>query len=114
MSIVTELFAVSSPSRLPSAQIVLQKCRVQTPPPHEFVAVLCPDVEEGGFSVFALNYPGVISQGETLEEAQANIAEAFMAVLESRRKHGEQMEYSSRSVVDHTPDCLHIRVTIDG
>jgi predicted RNase H-like HicB family nuclease len=75
--------------------------------------VICPE-EEGGFSVFALNYPGVISQGETFEEAKANITEAFLAVLESRRKHGEAMEFSESPTVDITPDSQRIRVTIDG
>jgi len=106
MSSVAELSSDNRPFELPNGLH-------QSSSPHEFEAVLCPE-EEGGFSVFALHYPGVISQGESLEEAKANIAEAFLAVLESRRKHGEPMEHSSRPVVDDTPDCLHIRVTIDG
>lgn len=42
---------------------------------YELRVLLCP--EEQGFSIFALNLPGIISQGETESEAVANIAEAF-------------------------------------
>ncbi len=83
------------------------------PQPREFEAVLCPE-GEGGFSVFALNYPGVISQGETEEEAEANIAEAFLALLESKEKHGEKMEFSQRPTVGRTAGCQAIRVIVDG
>jgi len=42
---------------------------------------LCPE-EDGGFSAIACRLPGVVSQGETEEEALANIREAFgVAVL---------------------------------
>jgi len=38
--------------------------------------------EEGGFTVRCLELPGAISQGETKEEALANIKEAIGLVLE--------------------------------
>jgi predicted RNase H-like HicB family nuclease len=47
---------------------------------YECRAVLCPEAE-GGYSVHALNLPGVVSQGETFREALANIAEAFRAAV---------------------------------
>jgi predicted RNase H-like HicB family nuclease len=37
--------------------------------------------EEEGFSAHALNLPGAVSQGETIEEALANIVEACQGVL---------------------------------
>ena len=37
--------------------------------------------DEGGFSVVAADLPGVASQGETEEEALANIKEAFEGVI---------------------------------
>jgi len=82
-------------------------------PRHEFIAVACPE-DEGGFSVFAVNYPGVISQAESLDEARTNIGEAFLAVLESGRKHSEPMQFSHDPVVNVTPECQYIRVTVDG
>lgn len=47
---------------------------------YECRAVLCPEAD-GGYSAHALNLPGVVSQGETLREALANIAEAFRAAV---------------------------------
>ena len=38
--------------------------------------------EEGGYTVRCLELPGAISQGETKEEALANIKEAIGLVLE--------------------------------
>jgi predicted RNase H-like HicB family nuclease len=81
---------------------------------YEFNAIACPEEEDGGYSIFALNYPGVISQGENLEEARQNIADAFLAVLEARRDRGEEMEFSYNPVVDVTENCKHLRVTVDA
>jgi predicted RNase H-like HicB family nuclease len=40
--------------------------------------------EEGGFHAFFRELPGVHSQGETLEEAQANLIDALREVLAYR------------------------------
>ncbi len=42
--------------------------------------------EEGGFSVFAPELPGCMSQGETEEEALENIREVIPVFLELRDK----------------------------
>ena len=38
--------------------------------------------DEGGYSVLALNLPGAASQGETKEEALANIRDAAIGCIE--------------------------------
>jgi predicted RNase H-like HicB family nuclease len=43
-------------------------------------ALVCPE-EEGGYSVYALRLPGVVSQGETEAEALCNIEEAFQGAI---------------------------------
>jgi predicted RNase H-like HicB family nuclease len=50
--------------------------------------------EEGGFTVQCVEIPGAISQGETREEALANIKEAIELVLDVQR---EEL-YRKRSV----------------
>ncbi|MFA7695355.1 MAG: type II toxin-antitoxin system HicB family antitoxin [Methanoregula sp.] len=42
--------------------------------------------EEGGFTVRCVEIPGAISQGETRDEALANIKEAIVLVLEVQRE----------------------------
>jgi predicted RNase H-like HicB family nuclease len=47
----------------------------------KYTVILEPQ-DEGGFTVRCLELPGAISQGETREEALANIKEAIGLVLE--------------------------------
>ena len=88
---------ISHPKQMaaPKGKIVELKWKQVSPPPHEFLAIACPDEEEGGFAVVAAHIPGVISQGETIEEARINISEAFLATLEACRKHGEPLPFSA-------------------
>jgi predicted RNase H-like HicB family nuclease len=37
---------------------------------------------EGGFTIYLKEFPGVISEGETQNEAVANLADAFETYLE--------------------------------
>ena len=50
-----------------------------------FKVVLEPQ-EEGGYTVYVPTLPGCVSQGETAEEATANIREAIDVYLESLRE----------------------------
>jgi predicted RNase H-like HicB family nuclease len=84
----------------------------QSPPPRQFLVAICPE-EEGGFSVFALNYPEVVSQGDTIEEAKSNIAEAFVAVVESKEARGQHAEFSARPV-EIPNDCERCWISING
>ncbi len=113
MSKIEELHPIDGLTQISEKSTVPMKKQSPSSILHEFEALLCPE-EEGGFSVFALHYPGVISQGESLEEAKTNIAEAFIGMLESRNKHGEKMEFSQSPTVEMTPECQLVRVTIDG
>jgi predicted RNase H-like HicB family nuclease len=81
-------------------------------PPHEFEAIACPE-DEGGFSIFAPYYPGVISQGDTIEEAKLNVAEAFVALLESKQAHGEKI-FSFDPWMEPSPNSMRVWVTVDG
>jgi len=46
------------------------------------IKVVLEAAEEGGFTVYAPSLPGCISEGETEEEALANIKEAIELYLE--------------------------------
>jgi len=44
--------------------------------------------EEGGYTVYVPSLPGCVSQGETAEEAVANVKEAIEVYLESLKERG--------------------------
>lgn len=48
---------------------------------YECRVLLCPETE-GGFSAHALNIAGVVSEGDSVDEALANIADAFKATIQ--------------------------------
>jgi len=41
---------------------------------------------EGGFTAFVEEIPGAISEGETLDQARENLADALRMVLEANRE----------------------------
>lgn len=52
---------------------------------------------EGGYVASVPILPGCHSQGETLEEAEANVREAIGVYLESLRAHGDPIPEETRS-----------------
>jgi len=57
----------------------------------EYRVMLEPDLDDGGYTVWVPVLPGCVSQGESLEEALANIREAIQCWEESALKHGEEL-----------------------
>jgi predicted RNase H-like HicB family nuclease len=53
--------------------------------------ILIPDLESGGYVVEVPSLPGCYSQGETVDEALANIREAINLHIESMMAHGEDV-----------------------
>ena len=49
--------------------------------------------EADGFCIDMPSLPGVVSQGDTEEEAIANITEAFQCIVESYQKDGEEIPW---------------------
>jgi predicted RNase H-like HicB family nuclease len=45
-----------------------------------------PQAEGGGYSAYAEELPGAISEGETLDEARANLSDAIQVLLEANRE----------------------------
>lgn len=64
---------------------------------YECRVLLCP-AEEGGFTAFATNLTGVISEGDTEQEAIANIMEAFVAVVADYLANGETIPWGNVEV----------------
>jgi predicted RNase H-like HicB family nuclease len=110
---MTTVIPMTQEALVPACQVFGDSWVVPSPPAHEFTAIACPE-EEGGYSIFAADYPGIVSQGDTLEEAKTNIAEAFMAMLEARRNHGEPLAHSRDAGVERSAGCVRLRIRVNG
>ncbi len=53
--------------------------------------VIFEPAEEGGFVVTVPALPGVVTEGDSLEEAREMAKDAIRGYLESLRKHGEEI-----------------------
>ena len=56
---------------------------------YAYTVLLDPDPDEGGYTVTVPALPGVVTQGETLEEAIANAREAIRCHIEGLLADGE-------------------------
>src|SRR5262249_25063656 len=54
--------------------------------------------EEGGFSVVAASLPGVASQGDTEQEALANIVEAFVGAVALYKEQGVDIPWTKTAI----------------
>lgn len=52
--------------------------------------VILEDASEGGFTVRCVEIPGAISEGDTREQAMANIVDAIESILEVRREAAQR------------------------
>lgn len=74
--------------------------------------VLYDTIEDGWIMASVPDLPGAVTQGETMEEARANIREVIELLLESYREHATQ-QASSRmvretvTVKEKTPSTQH-------
>jgi predicted RNase H-like HicB family nuclease len=78
---------------------------------YECRVLVCPE-DEGGYSVHALRLPGVVSQGETIDEALANISEAFAGAM--RVYLADNMDVSWENVdVDRPKGSIERWILVD-
>jgi antitoxin HicB len=59
-------------------------------PQYQYTAVFEP-AAEGGFVVTVPALPGLVTEGDTIEEARAMVKDAIRGYLESLVKHGEEI-----------------------
>lgn len=78
---------------------------------YECRVLLCPE-EEGGFSAHALRLLGVVSQGETKEEALENIREAFRGTILTYRESGQSVPWGEFEI-DRPKDSIERWILVD-
>ncbi len=73
---------------------------IESPEWHEFNentyqcrVLLCPE-EGGGYSAHALRLPGVVSQGESVQEALVNITDAFQGAISVYQEEGVEIPWT--------------------
>jgi antitoxin HicB len=64
--------------------------------PYYHYTVVFEPAEEGGYVVTVPALPGLITEGNTLEEARAMVKDAIRGYLESLMKHGEEIPLEPR------------------
>lgn len=63
-----------------------------------YAVVLEPDLREGGFTVLVPALPGVVTEGDTVEEALANAGDAIRLCLEDLQSQGLDIPESDSGV----------------
>ncbi len=66
---------------------------------YDFKILLEPDEEAGGYTVSCPALPGCYSQGETIDEALANIQEAILLCLEDMKAHNEAIPDMTKTLI---------------
>jgi antitoxin HicB len=64
-----------------------------------FTVVLSPDAEDGGYVAECPAIPGCVSEGESVEDALANIREAIEGCLESLAARNEPLPEEGSVIV---------------
>ena len=72
--------------------------------------VLFEPAEEGGYVVFCPALPGLVTEGDTLEQAQERAKEAIEGYIESLLKNGEPVP--SDKAISLDPVKISIQVSI--
>ena len=65
----------------------------------KFTVLLTPDSEDGGYVAECPIIPGCVSEGDTVEEALANIKEAIEGCLETMAAHQEALPEDQPTIV---------------
>ncbi len=71
---------------------------------YECRVLLCPE-EGGGYSAHALRLPGVVSQGETQDEALCNISDAFKETVQCYLESGGSIPWQEITI-DRPVGCM--------
>lgn len=70
------------------------------------------EAEGGGFLIEFPDLPGCMSDGETIEEAIDNGADAVRCWLAAARESGRSLEAQSGKWVQRVPKTLHARLSV--
>jgi antitoxin HicB len=75
-------------------------------PDYQYTVVFEP-AEEGGYVITVPALPGLVTEGDTLEEARAMVKDAIRGYLETLMKHGEEIPREPRPA---TVELVEIKI----
>jgi predicted RNase H-like HicB family nuclease len=75
-----------------------------------YTVVFEPDEEAGGYTVTCPALRGLVTEGDTLEEARAMAADAIRGYLESLRKHGDPIPLSEEYQTEPIRESVTVRL----
>lgn len=81
-------------------------------PRFQFEIAICPD-EDGGYFVIVPELAGVVSEGDSVEEAEANVSEAIQGALIVYREHGEPIPLRREGQPELPPDCIRKWIVVN-
>ena len=70
--------------------------------------VLFEPAEEGGYVAFCPALPGLVTEGDTMEEVRARVKEAIEAYLESLRKDGQPIPADKHIALEPVKEQIRI------
>ena len=91
----------------------LSQCTWESFERRYFCQVVLTPEDDGGYSALALRLPGVVSQGETEDEALRNIAEAFRAAVQMYLEDGGSIPWRDIDETDFPEGSIHCRIQVD-
>ena len=72
--------------------------------------VLFEPAQEGGYVAFCPALPGVVTEGDTYEEARARVKEAIEGYLESLQKDGHAIPADKKLILEPKKEEIRIAV----
>ena len=77
---------------------------------YTYTVVFEPDEKAGGYTVTCPALPGLVTEGDTLEEARAMAADAICCYLESLRQDGERIPLSEEYETEPIRESITVRL----
>ena len=70
--------------------------------------------DEGGYSARVANLPGVVTEGDTIDEAICNLKDAFAGAIVTYMELGREIPWSQNPSGDWPSDCVRRWILIDA
>jgi antitoxin HicB len=75
--------------------------------------LICPE-EDGGYSAHAIRLPGVVSQGETVDEAIANVRDACQGAIQAYLEAGNSVPWVQDDSLDRPKGSLERWILVNA